>query len=87
MQFLLVEFYANNIKKKNIGFLNPNSSHNKFTRFIKYNNYNNLYVYRIQVSGNPRNNPMLEMTFLTVEHLTDDFKWNVVATDANWETE
>ncbi|XP_060851425.1 neutral ceramidase isoform X1 [Rhopalosiphum padi] len=39
------------------------------------------------VSGNPRNNPMLEMTFLTVERLTDDFKWDVVATDANWETE
>uniref|UniRef100_A0A2H8TTC9 Neutral ceramidase n=1 Tax=Melanaphis sacchari TaxID=742174 RepID=A0A2H8TTC9_9HEMI len=39
------------------------------------------------VSANPRNNPMLEMTFLTVERLTDDFKWDVVATDANWETE
>ncbi|KAL5233736.1 hypothetical protein ACI65C_001146 [Semiaphis heraclei] len=39
------------------------------------------------VSGHPRNNPMLEQTFLTVERLTDDLNWNIVATDANWETE
>ncbi|VVC31571.1 Hypothetical protein CINCED_3A005975 [Cinara cedri] len=39
------------------------------------------------VSGNPRNNPMLEMTFLTIERLTDDSRWEVVATDADWETE
>lgn len=40
-----------------------------------------------QISGNPRNDPMLEMTFLTVERLTDNIRWEIVATDANWETE
>jgi len=50
--------------------------------------YPNVIVYVFaQVSGNPRNNPMLEMTFLTVERLTDDMNWDIVATDANWETE
>jgi neutral ceramidase len=44
-------------------------------------------MYFVQVAGNPRNNPMLEMTFLTIEYLTDDLKWVVIATDANWETE
>ncbi|XP_050531888.1 neutral ceramidase-like [Daktulosphaira vitifoliae] len=39
------------------------------------------------VAGNPRNNPMLEMTFLTIERLESDSKWEIVATDANWETE
>ncbi|XP_050531890.1 neutral ceramidase-like isoform X2 [Daktulosphaira vitifoliae] len=39
------------------------------------------------VAGNPRNNPMLEMTFLTIECLESDLKWKIVATDANWETE
>lgn len=39
------------------------------------------------VSGHPRNNPMLESTYLTVEKLGDDgHSWEVVATDANWET-
>ncbi|XP_031338052.1 neutral ceramidase-like [Photinus pyralis] len=37
------------------------------------------------VSANPRNNLMLDKTYLTVEKLTDS-KWNVVATDADWET-
>ncbi|XP_050428136.1 neutral ceramidase [Adelges cooleyi] len=39
------------------------------------------------VAGNPRNNPMLEMTFLTVERMGSDSKWDIIATDANWETE
>ncbi|XP_050531893.1 neutral ceramidase-like isoform X2 [Daktulosphaira vitifoliae] len=39
------------------------------------------------VAGNPRNNPMLEMTFLTIERLESDSMWKIIATDANWETE
>ncbi|KAK5649561.1 hypothetical protein RI129_000590 [Pyrocoelia pectoralis] len=39
----------------------------------------------IFVAANPRNNLMLEKTFLTVEKHVDS-KWIVVATDANWET-
>lgn len=35
--------------------------------------------------ANPRNNMRLEDTFLTVERLEDQ-RWEVVATDANWET-
>lgn len=38
------------------------------------------------IAGHPRNDLMLEKTFLAVEKLGDDGKWNVVATDANFET-
>ncbi|KAL3177189.1 hypothetical protein MRX96_009884 [Rhipicephalus microplus] len=39
------------------------------------------------VSGHPRNNLMLESTYLTVEKLAEDGEsWTVVATDGNWET-
>lgn len=39
------------------------------------------------ISGNPRNNPMLDGTFLTVERKDDASSgWIVVATDADWET-
>lgn len=39
------------------------------------------------VSGHPRNNLMLESTYLTVEKLGEDGEsWTVVATDGNWET-
>lgn len=39
------------------------------------------------VSGHPRNNLMLESTYLTVEKLNNDgASWTVVATDGNWET-
>ncbi|KAF7283401.1 hypothetical protein GWI33_000693 [Rhynchophorus ferrugineus] len=38
------------------------------------------------VSGNPRNNPMQDATFLTVELQGVDGAWNIIATDANFET-
>lgn len=38
------------------------------------------------ISGNPRNNLLLEKTFLTVERQTGKDSWEVVLTDANWET-
>lgn len=39
------------------------------------------------VAGHPRNNLMLESTYLTVEKLNNDgTSWTVVATDGNWET-
>ncbi|XP_014293078.1 putative inactive neutral ceramidase B [Halyomorpha halys] len=43
-------------------------------------------VSAVFVSGNPRNNFQNEGTYLTVEKLDNDDKWNIVATDANWET-
>jgi len=36
--------------------------------------------------ANPRNNMRLEGTFLTVDKLVSGDHWQVVATDANWET-
>lgn len=43
--------------------------------------------YRIQVSGHPRNDVQLGGSFLTVERQNDTTGgWEVVATDANWET-
>lgn len=38
------------------------------------------------VSGNPRNNVMLERSFFSVEFLQGGTTWVVVATDGNWET-
>nr|XP_027227263.1 neutral ceramidase-like isoform X1 [Penaeus vannamei] len=38
------------------------------------------------VSGHPRNDVQLGGSFLTVERLTDAGSWQVVATDASWET-
>ncbi|RWS23274.1 neutral ceramidase-like protein [Leptotrombidium deliense] len=39
------------------------------------------------ISGHPRNNLMTENTFLTVERLNEESgKWEVIATDASWET-
>ncbi|XP_064457109.1 neutral ceramidase B-like [Ornithodoros turicata] len=39
------------------------------------------------ISGHPRNDLMLDGTYLTVEKLRDDGDtWEVIATDANWET-
>jgi len=38
------------------------------------------------VSGHPRNNQMQEGTFLAVEKMDKYNVWDVVATDANWET-
>ncbi|CAH1405695.1 unnamed protein product [Nezara viridula] len=43
-------------------------------------------VSAVFVSGHPRNNFQTEGTYLTVEKLGKDDKWDVVATDANWET-
>lgn len=37
------------------------------------------------VSGHPRNDFLHQISFLTIEHLNGD-KWEVIATDANWET-
>jgi neutral ceramidase len=37
------------------------------------------------VSGNPRNNLMSDSSYFYVERIVDD-GWQVVATDANWET-
>ena len=37
-------------------------------------------------SANPRNNPRIQGTFLTVEQLGDHGKWNVWMTDADWDT-
>lgn len=38
------------------------------------------------VSANPRNNLKHENTYFTVERLIDDDQWEVVATDASWDT-
>ena len=39
------------------------------------------------VSGHPRNTVSLNTTFLTVQRQREeDLGWDVVATDANWET-
>ncbi|CAK8675531.1 unnamed protein product [Clavelina lepadiformis] len=38
------------------------------------------------VSGNPRNSPTVNMTFLTVERETEKDIWTVVYTDASWYT-
>ncbi|XP_035212767.1 putative inactive neutral ceramidase B isoform X1 [Stegodyphus dumicola] len=39
------------------------------------------------VSGHPRNDPMLERTFLTIEKMNPlTGNWTVIATDADWET-
>lgn len=43
-------------------------------------------VYTRLVSGNPRNNHMLESSFFFVEKQLPNGEWMVVATDANWET-
>lgn len=37
-------------------------------------------------ASNPRNNLMTGKTFLTVEHKTNDSNWQVLHTDASWET-
>ena len=40
------------------------------------------------VSGHPRNDLMLEKSFLAVERLAEeDGSWELVATDADWETQ
>lgn len=39
------------------------------------------------VGGHPRNNLKLESTYLTVEQQKENTTdWEVIATDANWET-
>lgn len=38
------------------------------------------------VSGHPRNNLMTDKTYLTVERLSSNGTWLVIATDADWET-
>lgn len=38
------------------------------------------------VSGHPRNNLFSEDTYFTIEMLTGNNTWKVIATDANWET-
>ena len=38
------------------------------------------------VSGHPRNDLMLESSFLFVERLNSDNSWKVLFTDADWET-
>ncbi|XP_015117152.1 neutral ceramidase [Diachasma alloeum] len=43
-------------------------------------------VSAIFVSGHPRNNLMMDSSFLTVERIDDNGNWIEVATDANWET-
>jgi neutral ceramidase len=37
-------------------------------------------------TGNPRNNPRVNGTFLTVEHSEDGKEWQVVYTDDDWST-
>ena len=39
-----------------------------------------------QVAGHPRNDVMLNKTFLAVEQKEDDGSWTVIATDADWDT-
>lgn len=42
---------------------------------------------KVRFSGaNPRNNLRLEDTYLTVDRLVNGSRWQVVATDGNWET-
>ncbi|XP_011170954.2 neutral ceramidase [Solenopsis invicta] len=43
-------------------------------------------VTAIFVAGHPRNNLMVDSTFLTVERLGNDEVWIPIATDADWET-
>lgn len=38
------------------------------------------------VAGNPRNNPMLQGTFLTIEKRLEDGTWKVVRTDDDYDT-
>jgi len=39
------------------------------------------------ISGHPRNNPMREGTFLLVERQVDESsRWEVIRTDADWDT-
>lgn len=46
----------------------------------------NEVVYTRFQAANPRNNLMHDKTYFTVEHYTPDGMWNIIATDANWET-
>lgn len=44
-------------------------------------------VQLVFITGHPRNNLQLESTYLSVEKFdAEKSEWNVVATDANWET-
>lgn len=43
-------------------------------------------VYATFIAGNPRNNLMHDKTYFTVEQKQIDGNWEVIATDANWET-
>ncbi|XP_072745601.1 neutral ceramidase [Anoplolepis gracilipes] len=43
-------------------------------------------VTAIFISGHPRNNLMIDSTFLIVERLEDDEIWMPIASDADWET-
>lgn len=38
------------------------------------------------VAGNPRNNFMTDSSYFFVDRLSNENEWQVVATDANWET-
>lgn len=38
------------------------------------------------IAANPRNNLMHGRTYMTVERISTEAVWNVVATDASWET-
>lgn len=40
----------------------------------------------LQISGHPRNNVKQGKTFLTVEKQLENKTWQIVYTDANWET-
>lgn len=56
-------------------------------KFVSYHqNFSNLFFNNHQVSGHPRNNFMKVPNFVTVEQLSEEKKWTIIATDADWET-
>lgn len=38
------------------------------------------------VAGNPRNNPMQDLSYFYVDQKQENGDWKTIATDANWET-
>ncbi len=43
-------------------------------------------VKAVFVGGHPRNNPMREGTFFTIEKEVEGTRWELVRTDADWDT-
>jgi neutral ceramidase len=51
-----------------------------------YSLKNSTIVTALFVAGNPRNNPMLGKTFLTIEKKFSDSEWKVILTDSDYNT-